>query len=71
MLARTSIDKEGVCLHCRHSVAALIVSSSGTLFDVQSQLGHRNSQTSLRYAHLRLTRMQQTSQKMANCIALP
>lgn len=40
MLARAGIDKEGVCLHtCRHSVAALIVSNGGTLFDVQSQLG--------------------------------
>ncbi|MDX7889620.1 tyrosine-type recombinase/integrase, partial [Aeromonas caviae] len=69
MLARAGIDKEGVCLHtCRHSVAALIVSNGGTLFDVQSQLGHRSSQTSLRYAHLHNTRMQQTSQKIANCI---
>lgn len=69
MLARAGIDKEGVCLHtCRHSVAALIVSNGGTLFDVQSQLGHRSSQTSLRYAHLHDTRMQQTSQRIANCI---
>ena len=69
MLARAGIDKEGVCLHtCRHSVAALIVSNGGTLFDVQSQLGHRSSQTSLRYAHLHDIRMQQTSQRIANCI---
>jgi integrase len=69
MLSRAGIDKEGVCLHtCRHSVAALIVSNGGTLFDVQSQLGHRSSQTSLRYAHLHDTRMQQTSQRIANCI---
>jgi integrase len=69
MLARAGIDKEGVCLHtCRHSVAALIVSNGGTLFDVQSQLGHRSSQTSLRYAHLHDSRMQQTSQRIANCI---
>lgn len=69
MLDRAKIDKEGVCIHtCRHSVAALIVSNGGTLFDVQSQLGHRSSQTSLRYAHLHNTRMQQTSQRIANCI---
>ncbi|WP_324041917.1 tyrosine-type recombinase/integrase [Aeromonas caviae] len=69
MLAQAGIDKEGVCLHtCRHSVSALIVSKGGTLFDVQSQLGHRSTQTSLRYAHLHNTRMQQTSQKIANCI---
>ncbi len=69
MLTRAGIDKEGVCLHtCRHSVATLIVSNGGTLFDVQSQLGHRSSQTSLRYAHLHNTRMQQTSQRIANCI---
>jgi integrase len=69
MLDRAGIAKEGVCIHtCRHSVAALIVSNGGTLFDVQSQLGHRSSQTSLRYAHLHDTRMQQTSQRIANCI---
>ena len=52
----------------QHIYIHKIVSNGGTLFDVQSQLGHRSSQTSLRYAHLHDTRMQQTSQRIANCI---
>ena len=57
-----SYDKE-VCIHtCRHSVAALIVSRGGTLYDVQAQLGHRNIQSSQRYAHLHPQRLKATGQ---------
>lgn len=49
MLKRAQIGGP-VCIHtCRHSVAALIVSSGGTLYDVQAQLGHSSSQSSQRY----------------------
>ncbi|WP_272949374.1 tyrosine-type recombinase/integrase [Aeromonas veronii] len=53
---------------CRHSVAALIVSSGGTLYDVQAQLGHASSQTSQRYAHLHASRLRHTSTQVANCV---
>jgi integrase len=69
MLKRAHIDDATVCLHtCRHSVAALIVSSGGTLYDVQAQLGHASSRSSLRYAHLHNTRLQQTSQRVAESV---
>lgn len=69
MLRHAHIDDTTVCLHtCRHSVAALIVSSGGTLYDVQAQLGHASSRSSLRYAHLHNARLQQTSQRVAESV---
>ena len=68
MLKRARIDGP-VCLHtCRHSVAALIVSSGGTLYDVQAQLGHASSQSSQRYAHLHDSRLRHTSAQVANFV---
>lgn len=68
MLKRARIEGP-VCIHtCRHSVAALIVSSGGTLYDVQAQLGHASSQTSQRYAHLHASRLRHTSTQVANCV---
>ena len=68
MVKRAHIEG-AVCLHtCRHSVAALIVSHGGTLYDVQAQLGHSSSASSQRYAHLHASRLKQTSQRIANCI---
>lgn len=69
MLKRAHINDDTICLHtCRHSVASLIVSSGGTLYDVQAQLGHVSSKSSLRYAHLHNTRLQQTSQRVAESV---
>ncbi|GAA0492898.1 tyrosine-type recombinase/integrase [Tatumella punctata] len=69
---RAGIFDKDVCLHtCRHTVAALIVSHGGTLYDVQVQLGHRSSQSSQRYAHLHPQRLRHTSQLLAERIALP
>ena len=68
MLKRAQIGGP-VCIHtCRHSVAALIVSSGGTLYDVQAQLGHSSSQSSQRYAHLHASRLRHTSTQVANCV---
>ncbi|MGL5370201.1 MAG: tyrosine-type recombinase/integrase, partial [Plesiomonas shigelloides] len=68
MLKRAQIEGQ-VCIHtCRHSVAALIVSSGGTLYDVQAQLGHSSSQSSQRYAHLHASRLRHTSAQVANCV---
>ena len=68
MVKRAHIEG-AICLHtCRHSVAALIVSHGGTLYDVQAQLGHSSSASSQRYAHLHASRLKQTSQRIANCI---
>ena len=58
IVRRAGIFDKEVCIHtCRHSVAALIVSHGGTLYDVQAQLGHRSSQSSQRYAHLHPQRL--------------
>lgn len=66
---RAGIFDNEVCIHtCRHSVAALIVSHGGTLYDVQAQLGHRSSQSSQRYAHLHPQRLRNTSQLLAERI---
>jgi len=68
MVKRARIEGP-ICLHtCRHSVAALIVSNGGTLYDVQAQLGHASSVSSQRYAHLHASRLKHTSQRIANCI---
>lgn len=68
MVKRAHLEGE-ICIHtCRHSVAALIVSHGGTLYDVQAQLGHASSNSSQRYAHLHSSRLKQTSQQVANCI---
>jgi len=68
MVKRAHLEGE-ICIHtCRHSVAALIVSHGGTLYDVQAQLGHASSNSSQRYAHLHSSRLKQTSQRVANCI---
>ena len=72
IVKRAGIFDKDVCLHtCRHTVAALIVSHGGTLYDVQVQLGHRSSQSSQRYAHLHPQRLRHTSQLLAERIALP
>ena len=69
IVRRAGIFDKEVCIHtCRHSVAALIVSHGGTLYDVQAQLGHRSSQSSQRYAHLHPQRLQNTSQLLAERI---
>ena len=69
IVRRAGIFDKEVCIHtCRHSVAALIVSYGGTLYDVQAQLGHRSSQSSQRYAHLHPQRLQNTSQLLAERI---
>ncbi|WP_241585847.1 tyrosine-type recombinase/integrase [Rosenbergiella epipactidis] len=71
ILARAGIFDSEVCLHtCRHTVAALIVSHGGTLYDVQVQLGHRSSQSSQRYAHLHPQRLRNTSQLLAERIGI-
>ncbi|EPP1149402.1 tyrosine-type recombinase/integrase [Yersinia enterocolitica] len=63
IIRRAGIPDKDVCIHtCRHSVAALIVSRGGTLYDVQSQLGHRSIQSSQRYAHLHPHRLKATGQ---------
>ena len=63
IIRRAGIYDEEVCIHtCRHSVAALIVSRGGTLYDVQAQLGHRSIQSSQRYAHLHPQRPKATGQ---------
>lgn len=63
IIRRAGIYDEEVCIHtCRHSVAALIVSRGGTLYDVQAQLGHRSIQSSQRYAHLHPQRLKATGQ---------
>ncbi|MCX9067292.1 site-specific integrase [Citrobacter portucalensis] len=69
IMFRAGIFDKEVCIHtCRHSVAALIVSHGGTLYDVQAQLGHRSSQSSQRYAHLHPQRLRNTSQLLAERI---
>jgi hypothetical protein len=69
IVRRAGIFDKEVCIHtCRHSVAALIVSYGGTLYDVQAQLGHRSSQSSQRYAHLHPQRLQNTSQLLWKAI---
>ncbi|MGE5980236.1 tyrosine-type recombinase/integrase [Klebsiella aerogenes] len=69
IIHRAGIFDKEVCIHtCRHSVAALIVSYGGTLYDVQAQLGHRCSQSSQRYAHIHPQRLQNTSQLLAERI---
>ena len=69
ILLGASIFDRDICLHtCRHSVAALIVSHGGTLYDVQAQLGHRSSQSSQRYAHIHPQRLRHTSQLLAESI---
>lgn len=63
IIRRAGIYDDEVCIHtCRHSVAALIVSRGGTLYDVQAQLGHRSIQSSQRYAHLHPQRLKATGQ---------
>ncbi|MGR3754272.1 site-specific integrase [Edwardsiella anguillarum] len=70
IIRRAGIFDKTVCIHtCRHSVAALIVSYGGTLYDVQAQLGHRSSQSSQRYAHLHPQRLRNTSQLLAERIS--
>ena len=53
----------------RHTTASLIVNGGGSLYDVQSTLGHSSSRMSQRYAHLSHDRRQQTSSRISEGIA--
>lgn len=65
ILNAAGLQAKKLCFHsCRHSVAALIVSHGGTLYDVQQQLGHRNLQSSARYAHIYPKRQVRTANKI-------
>lgn len=58
--ARVQIGRPDVTMHdLRHSLASAIISTGGTLSDVQGALHHESMQSSARYAHLYPSRLKQ------------
>lgn len=53
MKVRKATGLDTVRLHdLRHSYASFLVAEGRSLFEVQKLLGHANSQTTMKYAHL-------------------
>ena len=57
-VARVKIGRPEVTMHdLRHSLASAIISTGGTLSDVQGALHHESQQSSARYSHLYPSRL--------------
>ena len=69
IIARAGVESTFRCHDLRHSHASLIINNGGSLFDVQSALGHANSSISERYAHLSEATRQKTSYALSNVVA--
>ena len=60
---------EGIVLHhLRHTFASISISSGATLYDVQRLLGHSQSSTTQRYAHLQTEAARRASENVARQI---
>ena len=73
---RKAADLEGVRLHdLRHSYASVAVASGDSLYLIGKVLGHRQSRTTDRYAHLRddplLAVADRTAKRIAEAMGLP
>lgn len=52
----------------RHSFSSLLVNSGQTLYSVQRILGHKNPNTTLRYAHLSTKSLQSAADSASDCM---
>lgn len=70
---RDKLGFKDVRIHdLRHTHASALISAGATLFDVGAQLGHKQAQTTMRYAHLMKDRKKELARKIdAFAAALP